>query len=167
MYEYGFAFSIFLPGDSSVPGLFPYRKTGQSLSFSVPPSPPNARLRGLTLRAVYALNGKKWNVLEDTDIIIVLSNYTKGMQLDFYPAYHAIPGEGEDIIWLSHWNFRSHHFEAGDEMHVAVSSNNLYRLPAFEVKEVGIHFVYEDEELMGAQSNSQEVGLWYESWTSD
>lgn len=166
VYEYGGIFSIFLPSDSNVLGSCTYRTTGQSLSFMVPSSPRNTRLRGFILRATYERNENEWNHDRDTTYIVtVLFNETKDMVMQVYPAYYAIPGAGEDIIWLSHWNFGSQHFEAGDVMLVLVSSKNyITKLPVFEIKEVGINFVYEDQEQI---SNGQEVGVWYESWTTD
>ena len=48
------------------------------------------------------------------------------------------------MTWLCHWELGSHEAGLGDEINVSIF--NAYHDNAFEVKEIGIHLVYEEEE---------------------
>ena len=63
------------------------------------------------------------------------------------PACYGIPEGDEYMTWLSHWKFGSHEAGPGDEINVSVF--NYDHDNAFEVKEMGIHLVYEEEEQAG------------------
>lgn len=62
----------------------------------------------------------------------------------YRPSCYGIP-EGDDYMtWLSHWEFDRHDLDSGDEVSISVFTHTFY--PSFEVKEVGVHLVYEEAE---------------------
>ncbi|KAA8536643.1 hypothetical protein F0562_029121 [Nyssa sinensis] len=65
------------------------------------------------------------------------------------------------MIWLSHWRFQNQ-LEAGDELNVL-----LLTMDRIQVKEVGIHLVYEEQEEKGTLSNSKELIQQTYPWQED
>ncbi|KAL7235598.1 hypothetical protein ACSBR1_018984 [Camellia fascicularis] len=120
-------FSTFLPG-SKVPYWFSNKRLDSSMSFVVP-SLPNFKIRGLNVCVVY------------------ISNKTKGLEWIYGPTFHS----NEDMIWLSHWNFRNQ-LQAGDEVNVSMVVG-----VGFKVKECGTDFVYEHEEKCSLSNSGIEV----------
>ncbi|KAL7205637.1 hypothetical protein ACSBR2_018545 [Camellia fascicularis] len=143
LYEFGI-FSTFLPG-SKVPYWFSNKRLDSSMSFVVP-SLPNFRIRGLNVCVVYVCsNSHKDGNLHDFSIKI--SNKTKGLEWIYGPTFHG----NEDMIWLSHWNFRNQ-LQAGDEVNVSMVVG-----VGFKVKECGTDFVYEHEEKCSLSNSGIEV----------
>ncbi|BBH02324.1 hypothetical protein Prudu_012856, partial [Prunus dulcis] len=59
-------------------------------------------------------------------------------------------GEGEDMIWLSHWKFQNDQLEGGDRVVVSVVTQSCFR-----VKELGIQIVQEQEENHNTMMSTQ------------
>ncbi|PRQ25293.1 putative leucine-rich repeat domain, L domain-containing protein [Rosa chinensis] len=145
LYEDGI-FSTFLPGDE-VPGQFSRRSRGSSVSFTVPLL-PNLNIRGLNVFSIIAQSNN-----HDSDpmtnsvyidglgfpIITVVINKSKGLKWFHGPNFSGVPGEGKDVIWLSHWKF-GNLLTCGDEVTILI-----YTKSEFKVKECGIQLVYYDE----------------------
>lgn len=55
------------------------------------------------------------------------------------------------MIWLSHWKFGSQ-LEGGDQVNVSFDMNAY-----FQVKECGVHLVYDQEEKVITESSVEEV----------
>ncbi|ONI22406.1 hypothetical protein PRUPE_2G127100 [Prunus persica] len=101
-----YIFSTFFAGNE-VPGQFSHKSSKSPISFTVPLL-DNHRIQGLKVFAVYT----KLYANEFTNrsakgspelIITSVSNKTKGRKWIYCPIFYGIPGEGEDMIWLSHW----------------------------------------------------------------
>ncbi|CAL2240939.1 unnamed protein product [Prunus armeniaca] len=139
LYEWGI-FSTFFVGNE-VPGQFSHKSTKSSISFTVP-SLPNHRIRGLKVFVVYT---KYVNDLPEGlpgPIITRVKNKSKGLKWIYGPICFGVPGEGEDMIWLSHWKLGEIvHLEGGDQVVVSVIMQ-----PCFQVKEFGIQLVQVQEE---------------------
>ncbi|KAM5572697.1 hypothetical protein ABKV19_012643 [Rosa sericea] len=145
LYEKGI-FSTFLPGDE-VPGQFSHRSRGSSVSFTVPLL-PNLNIRGLNVFSVIAQSNNNdsdplTNIVNidgsDHPIITVVINKSKGLKWIHGPNFSGVPGEGKDVIWLSHWKF-GNRLTCGDEVTILI-----YTKSDFKVKECGIQLVYYDE----------------------
>ncbi|XP_024161437.2 disease resistance protein RUN1 [Rosa chinensis] len=145
LYENGI-FSTFLPGDE-VPGQFSHRSRGSSVSFTVPLL-PNLNIRGLNVFSVIAQSNDNDsdpmtnNVNIDGPLhptITVVINKSKGLKWIYGPLFSGVPGEGKDVIWLSHWKF-GNRLTCGDEVTILI-----YTKSDFKVKECGIQLVYYDE----------------------
>lgn len=65
----------------------------------------------------------------------------------YAPSCNGVPEGDEYMTWLSHWRFGSHEVGPGDEVNIFVFS--WHRNTSFEVKEVGIHLVYDEQEQAG------------------
>ncbi|XP_021803022.1 disease resistance protein RML1A-like [Prunus avium] len=126
-------FSAFFCGNE-FPGQFSHKSRGSSISFVVPLL-DNHRIKGLIVCAVYASSDFPYNQMA-TRVI----NKSKGLKWYYMPSAYDIPGEGEDMIWLSHWKFKDEHLEGGDKVVVSV------RMEHFQVKELGIQFVQVEQE---------------------
>ncbi|KAM5554618.1 disease resistance protein RUN1-like [Rosa sericea] len=144
-------FSIFLPGNV-VPGHFTHKcKEPSSISFIVPlPSLPGLRIRGFNIFIVYAIsddaNDKNYYSSNERDkgaVSIKVENESNDDNWHYAPVFHAIPGKGEDMIWLSHWNMKNQ-VKGGDQM--AVSFSVQFSTFSFLVKEWGIQVVQEKQE---------------------
>ncbi|KAK9910909.1 hypothetical protein M0R45_034843 [Rubus argutus] len=150
--EYGI-FSIFLMGnENKVPGQFGHRtEASLPICFTVPLL-PNSRIRGLNIFSVYALttssSGIEGNIL-DAPVLTVIKNKSKSLRWIYFPSCWGIPSKGEDVIWLSHWNF-GNQMEAGDQVSVSV----LACRHGIQVREWGFHVVYEPVEKMLSQHNT-------------
>ncbi|XP_059653193.1 disease resistance protein RPV1-like isoform X2 [Cornus florida] len=76
--------------------------------------------------------------------MIRVSNRTKDVKWTYSPTFMGLPVEGQEMVWLSHWNFVNQLMEAGDEVNISLVflnfGNNL------KLKEFGIQFVLEEEE---------------------
>ncbi|PRQ25291.1 hypothetical protein RchiOBHm_Chr6g0281951 [Rosa chinensis] len=71
--------------------------------------------------------------------ITVVINKSKGLKWIYGPLFSGVPGEGKDVIWLSHWKF-GNRLTCGDEVTILI-----YTKSDFKVKECGIQLVYYDE----------------------
>ncbi|KAI8025975.1 TMV resistance protein N [Camellia lanceoleosa] len=142
LYEFNI-FSTSLPG-SEVPRWFNIKSTGSSICFKVPPH-PNLNIQGLNVCVVIAHAEKRsndprhehWN-----EFYIKTSNKTKGLKWIYSPTIMGLPNPrgNENMTWLSHWNI-GNQLESGDEVDVSV-----FLWDAVELKDLGIHVVYEQEE---------------------
>ncbi|KAI8553566.1 hypothetical protein RHMOL_Rhmol05G0025700 [Rhododendron molle] len=127
-------FYTYIPG-SKVPGWFNLTSKGSSLSFTAPHH--NGRIQGLSLCTVY--NGDYTLNVFGIYLNIVFSNATKKLIWSHCPLTTGIPEGDEEMIWLSYWKFENQ-VEAGDEMNISV-----FTVEGFQVKEVGVHLVYNTE----------------------
>ncbi|KAB2595289.1 TMV resistance protein N-like [Pyrus ussuriensis x Pyrus communis] len=164
LYQYGI-FTTFLPGNeffprNEVPSRLIHKSGGSSsISFTVSLL-PNHRGRGLNVFAVYE------NVIDfsDTELVydcmdirmtIKVSNKSKGLKWIYVPLVYGIPGEGEDMTWLSHWKMENETIalECGDEVSVSV----LMRHPWFQLKEFGVELVQEHQNntMISTQHNTK------------
>ncbi|VVA34381.1 PREDICTED: TMV resistance N [Prunus dulcis] len=105
MYE-KYIFSTFFAGNE-VPGQFSHKSSKSPISFTVPLL-DNHRIQGLKVFAVYtklyANEFTNRSAKGSPELIITnVSNKTKGRKWIYCPIFYGIPGEGEDMIWLSHW----------------------------------------------------------------
>lgn len=132
--------SIFLPGDS-VPGWFAYRSSEPSLSFTVP-SPQTAKIRCLNICFVYKIDRQ-----HESDsyghLYIMVHNLSKDKKFVYSPSCYGVPDADKYMIWLSQWKLSSHEMGGRDELIVSPFS---IEEPGFDVKEVGAHLVYDDDE---------------------
>ncbi|CAL9006549.1 unnamed protein product [Prunus brigantina] len=160
-------FSTFFCGNE-VPGQFSHKSRGSSISFTVPLL-DNHRTRGLIVFVVYV------NADYDSRIIhpnyesrIRVKNKSNGLRGSYYPSHYGIPGEGEDMIWLSHWNLDDE-LQGGDEVVVSVTMES-----GLLVKELGIRLVQvqqeENHNMMSISTDSSyDDRIWYNYgiWDSD
>ncbi|CAL9006552.1 unnamed protein product, partial [Prunus brigantina] len=133
LYEYGI-FSTFFAGNE-VPGQFSHKSTKSPISFTVP---LRDYYRGLKVFVVYTKHEHdNDNVPSDYlpgPIVTRVRNKSKGLKWIYAPTCYGIPGEGEDMIWLSLWKLKEQvHLEGGDEVVVSVIMQ-----PWLQVKEFGI-----------------------------
>ncbi|KAB2595304.1 protein suppressor of npr1-1 [Pyrus ussuriensis x Pyrus communis] len=146
LYENGI-FSTFFYGNE-VPGRFSYKSTKSSISFSVPLLPSSHRIQGLNIFATYANeensnNDEEWKAFSN---IIKVSNKSKGLKWIYCPLFYGIPGDGEDMIWLSHWKMENETIlQCGDQVVVSVMTgpNKLFR-----IKEFGVELMQEHQNNM-------------------
>ncbi|ONI22397.1 hypothetical protein PRUPE_2G126600 [Prunus persica] len=158
LYERGI-FSTFF-GGNEVPGQFSHKSRGSSISFTVPLL-DNHRTRGLIVFVVYV------NADYDSPIIhhsylshIIVKNKSNGLRGAYCPSHYGIPGEGEDMIWLSHWNLDDQ-LQGGDEVVVSV-----IMISGLLVKELGIQLVQvqqeENHNMMSISTDSSyDDRIWY------
>ncbi|XP_008232445.1 PREDICTED: TMV resistance protein N-like [Prunus mume] len=130
LYEYGI-FSTFFAGNE-VPGQFSHKSTKSPISFTVP---LRDYYRGLKVFAVTEHdNGNGSAGALPGPIMTRVRNKSKGLKWIYCPRCYGIPGEGEDMIWLSLWKLEEQvHLEGGDEVVVSVIMQ-----PWLQVKEFGI-----------------------------
>ncbi|KAB2620585.1 protein suppressor of npr1-1 [Pyrus ussuriensis x Pyrus communis] len=146
LYEYGI-FSTFFVGNE-VPGRFSYKSTKSSISFSAPLLPCSHKIRGLKIFATYANeensnNDNEWKWFSN---IIKVSNKSKGLKWIYCPLFYGNPGDGEDMIWLSHWKMENETIlQCGDQVVVSVMTgpNKLFR-----IKEFGVELMQEHQNNM-------------------
>ncbi|CAN6697030.1 unnamed protein product [Malus baccata var. baccata] len=146
LYQFGI-FSTFFVGNE-VPGRFSYKSTKSSISFMVPLLPATHRIRGLNIFATYATkeNSNNHDYNMDRPIMTKVSNKSKGLKWIYAPLFYGIPGEGEDMIWLSHWRMESETIlQCGDQVVVLVMAGFPER---FWVKEFGVELVQEHQNNM-------------------
>ncbi|XP_050153697.1 disease resistance protein RUN1-like isoform X2 [Malus sylvestris] len=145
LHQYGI-FSTFFAGNE-VPGRFSYKNTKSSISFIVPLLLASHRIRGLNIFATYAKEENPNNDSYDFSIIMTkVSNKSKGLKWIYIPLSYGIPGDGEDMIWLSHWKMENETIlQCGDQVVVSVLAepNKLFRM-----KELGVELVQEHQNNM-------------------
>ncbi|KAA8536646.1 hypothetical protein F0562_029124 [Nyssa sinensis] len=88
-------------------------------------------------------------------------NETRDLKWIYGPTCFGIPETDEDMIWLSHWRFQNQ-LEAGDKLNVL-----LLTMDRIQVKEVGIHLMYEEQEEKGTLSKSKELIQQTYPWQED
>ncbi|XP_050117116.1 disease resistance protein RUN1-like [Malus sylvestris] len=148
LYENGI-FSTFFVGNK-VPGQFSYKSTKSSISFIVPLLLANHRIRGLNIFATYAKEQNYNNSFNP--IMTKVSNKSKGLKWIYGPEFYGIPGEGEHMIWLSHWKMDNETIlQCGDEVLVSVHM----RPSQFQLKEFGVELVQEHQDKMSTQHNTK------------
>ncbi|KAL6289843.1 hypothetical protein ACE6H2_007353 [Prunus campanulata] len=134
LYERGI-FSTFFAGNE-VPGQFSHKSTKSSISFVVPLL-PNHGIGGLKVFAVYTKRASDSPWALPGPLITRVRNKSKGLKWIYAPSHCGIPGEGEDMIWLSHWKLEEEvHLDGGDEVLVSVIME-----PWLQVKEFGIQLL--------------------------
>ncbi|KAK1381226.1 hypothetical protein POM88_027970 [Heracleum sosnowskyi] len=136
----GNLFSIFYPG-SSVPTWFTSQSYVPSLSFVV----SHSNLRYLNTCVVYKVKPLKPH--QGRYFYLIFHNMTSNKMFVYHPAYHGIPEDDEYMTWLSHWKFGSHEVGPGDEVNISIFNYNYNH--KFEVKEIGVYLMYEDQEQTG------------------
>ncbi|KAK1381228.1 hypothetical protein POM88_027972 [Heracleum sosnowskyi] len=72
---------------------------------------------------------------------------TNNKMFVYQPACYGIPEGGEYMTWLSHWKIGSHDMGPGDEVNISIF--NHHDDQNFEVKEIGVYLVYEEQEQAG------------------
>ncbi|KAK9911053.1 hypothetical protein M0R45_034977 [Rubus argutus] len=119
-YRFGIL-GLFRSGNK-VPGLFSLRSRESTISFTVPLH-PNRRIGGLNVLFVYANSCNGSAMIGDSDvcystdfpIVVKVRNKSKGLKWIYPPPHYGVPGEGEDMMWLTHWKFRNQ-LEGGDQV---------------------------------------------------
>ncbi|ONI22315.1 hypothetical protein PRUPE_2G121000 [Prunus persica] len=133
-------FSTFF-GGNEVPGQFSHKSRGSSISFTVPLL-DNHRTRGLIFFVVYSNAGYDSPIIQHNCLPhIRVKNKSKGLRGAYEPSHYGIPGEGEDMIWLSHWSLEDDQLQGGDEVVVSVIMKS-----GLLVKELGIRLVQVQQE---------------------
>ncbi|KAL7237856.1 hypothetical protein ACSBR2_004041 [Camellia fascicularis] len=136
---------------SKVPDWFNLKNEGSSISFTVPLY-LNFRIRCLSVCSIYALSSnRKEHYSFNCNAHTIISNTTKSLIWSHSPCVFGIPEADEDMMMLSYWKFENQ-LESGDELNISVVGNEY-----FQVKEVGVHFVYKEQEEKGSQSTSEEA----------
>ncbi|KAB2595310.1 protein suppressor of npr1-1 [Pyrus ussuriensis x Pyrus communis] len=154
LYQYGI-FNTFFVGNE-VPGRFSYKSTKSSISFSVPLLPSSHKIRGLNIFATYA-NEENYDEYFRNRIpkIIKVSNKSKGLKWIYCPLFYGIPGDGEDMIWLSHWKMESETIlQCGDQVVVSVMTGPN---KSFRIKEFGVELMQEHQNnmMINTQHNTE------------
>ncbi|CAN6703695.1 unnamed protein product [Malus baccata var. baccata] len=154
LYQYGI-FSTFFAGNK-VPGRFSYKSTKSSISFTVPLLLASHRIRGLNIFATCAKEGNSnANDSSTPAIITKVSNKSKDLKWIYIPLIYGIPGDGEDMIWLSHWKIENETIlQCGDQVVVSVmvGPDKLFR-----IKEFGVELVQEHQNnmMLSTQHNTK------------
>ncbi|THG14234.1 hypothetical protein TEA_009217 [Camellia sinensis var. sinensis] len=133
-----------------VPDLFNLKNEGYSISFTVP-SHLNFRIRCLSVCSIYALSDNQKGHEYNWDAHTIISNTTKSLIWSHSPHVFGIPEADEDMMMLSYWKFENQ-LESGDELNISVVGD-----VDFQVKEVGVHLVYKEQEEKSSQSTSEEA----------
>jgi hypothetical protein len=139
--------------------LFPFKNPGSSVSLTIPVSSPNTKIKGLNLCTVYTIN-EQW--ISGVQMFTIIHNETKNLKLIYSPTCYGLSKSGEDIIWLSLWRFHLGQLDEGDKVELS-----MLTMPGFEVKEVGIRVVYEDEEKRDTESSCTEIVIRRENYHWD
>nr|XP_028962415.1 disease resistance protein RPP4-like isoform X2 [Malus domestica] len=153
LYQHGI-FSTFFVGNE-VLDLFSYKSTKSSISFIVPILLASHRIRGLNIFATYAKeNSNNYSSGPNIGpIMIKVRNKSKGLKWIYSPEFYGIPGDGEEMIWLSHWKMENKTIlQCGDEVVVSVITGPR---DLFSVKEFGVELVQEHQDKMGTQHNTK------------
>ncbi|CAL5340843.1 unnamed protein product [Camellia sinensis] len=135
-------FYTYLP-ESKIPTWFNIKNTRSSISFKVP---SHFRIQALSVCSIYALSNKYLD--HDCDAHTIINNTTKSLIWSHSPNVIGIPEADEDMMWLSYWKFENQ-LKCGDELNISVVGNK-----DFQVKEVGVHLVYKEQEEKSSQSTS-------------
>ncbi|CAN6566558.1 unnamed protein product [Malus baccata var. baccata] len=102
-----------------ITGQFSDKSIKSFISYSVPLLPSSHRIQGLNIFATYA--NKEDADKNDYPLIIKVSNKSKGLKWIYCPLFYGIPGDGEDMIWLSHWKMENETIlQSGDQVVVSV-----------------------------------------------
>ncbi|XP_059653604.1 disease resistance protein RPV1-like isoform X2 [Cornus florida] len=144
LYECGIV-SIFHTGNE-VPCWFSKKSRKSSICFNVP-SLPNLKIRGLNVCVVVVVYAMGYSSPKWTSIIKIF-NKTKDVKWAYSPGCQGIPDDGKRMRWSSHWKI-GNQLEVGDEVVVSVMMSVNYvseDLWDYEVKELGVDIVYEEEE---------------------
>ncbi|XP_028098136.1 TMV resistance protein N-like isoform X1 [Camellia sinensis] len=149
-------FCVYLPG-SKIPTWFNLKNIGSLISFTVP---SHFRIQALSVCSIYALSSKcsiyafsnnpkyhDHNCMAHT----IINNTTKSLIWSHSPLVFGIPEVDEDMMWLSYWKFENQ-LESGDELNISVVGEE-----GFQVKEVGVHLVYKEQEEKSSQSAREEA----------
>ncbi|CAL2240950.1 unnamed protein product [Prunus armeniaca] len=161
LYEYCI-FCTFFPGNE-VPGRFSHKSRESSISFTVT-LPDKHRIQALVIFAVYASSGSDFPHKTGfhgfgADMMARVRNKSKGLKWYYGPTHYGIPGEGEDMIWLSHWKFQDDYLEGGDRVVVSIVTQR-----GFWVKELGIQIVQEQEENHNTIMSTQHQTMPFPAW---
>ncbi|KAK9910914.1 hypothetical protein M0R45_034848 [Rubus argutus] len=106
---------------------------------------------GLNIFSVYALTTSASRIkgtILDGPVLTAIYNKSKGLRWIYFPSCWGIPSKGEDVTWLSHWNF-GNQLEAGDQVSVFVIACRH----GIQVREWGFQVVHEPVEKMFSQHN--------------
>nr|XP_028962411.1 TMV resistance protein N-like isoform X2 [Malus domestica] len=153
LYQRGI-FSTFFVGNE-VPGRFSYISTKSSITFIVPLLLASHRIRGLNIFATYAKeNSNNYSTRPSIGpIMIKVRNKSKGQKWIYAPEFYGIPGDGENMIWLSHWKMENKTIlQCGDEVVVSVITGPR---DLFWVKEFGVELVQEHQDKISTQHNTK------------
>ncbi|XP_052209756.1 disease resistance protein RPV1-like [Diospyros lotus] len=138
---------------SKMPIRFNLKNVGSSISFTIP-SDTNFRTQGLSVCSVHAFSAT-FDASLFNDLLwgkqyfcTIISNATKQVKWSYCPELYGIGLAGEDMMWLSYWKLEEDQLEGGDEVNISVTRSDRYH----EVKEVGVHIVYKEEEAEGKKS---------------
>ncbi|XP_028053712.1 disease resistance-like protein DSC1 [Camellia sinensis] len=137
-------FYAYLP-ESKIPTWFNIKNIGSSISFKVP---SHFRIQALSVCSIYALSNNSEYLDDDCDTHTIINNTTKSLIWSHSPKVIGIPEADEDMMWLSYWKFENQ-LKGGDELNISVVGNE-----DFQVKEVGVHLVYKEQEEKSSQSTS-------------
>lgn len=132
------------------------------------------KIQGLNVFSVYAksnsdspknINANVESIPNPLVTAVKVSNENgKNLKWVYVPSFFAVPGDGKDMVWLSHWSLLgSQLLDRGDRVTVSVFTRF-----EFQVKEYGIQVVYEQEKKMStpedridtSQSNMVLQGMW-------
>ncbi|XP_059653605.1 uncharacterized protein LOC132300513 [Cornus florida] len=141
LYECGIV-SIFHPGNE-VPCWFSKKSRKSSICFNVP-SLPILKIRGLNICVVYTNKYSSTNYFANQCVIHTF-NKTKDVMWSYNPVCKGIPDEGESMRWSSHWKI-GNQLEVGDEVVVSTMMTVINQEKVYQVKELGVDIVYEEEE---------------------
>ncbi|GMP63344.1 hypothetical protein CsSME_00025071 [Camellia sinensis var. sinensis] len=134
--------------ESKIPTWFNLKNTGSSISFIVP---SHFRIQALSVCSIYALSNNTKVPYYNSNTHTIINNRTKSLTWSHSPFAFGIPEANEDMMWLSYWKFENQ-LEGGDELNISVVGNE-----DFQVREVGVHLVYKEEEEKSSQSTSEEA----------
>ncbi|CAL5340867.1 unnamed protein product [Camellia sinensis] len=137
-------FYAYLP-ESKIPTWFNIKNTGSSISFKVP---SHFRIQALSVCSIYALSNNSKYLDHNCDAHTIINNTTKSLIWSHSPNVIGIPEADEDMMWLSYWKFENQ-LKGGDELNISMVGNE-----DFQVKEVGVHLVYKEQEEKSSQSSS-------------
>ncbi|KAL7618631.1 hypothetical protein Lser_V15G03679 [Lactuca serriola] len=148
-YEFGIFSTIY--GGEEMPSWIVDRRTGSSMSFTIPSSPN--KLRGLNfccvLRSRYL--GYDFFYLP----VIIISNITKNRIWKYQHYIRRVDVIGKCVTLLSHWMFGMNDMECGDQITITMSPEPL-------LVACGVSFVYDDD---GDMDDEEEHALsYYKSW---
>ncbi|CAL5340836.1 unnamed protein product [Camellia sinensis] len=138
-------FYAYLP-ESKIPTWFNIKNTGSSISFIVPSL---FRIQALSVCSIYALSNNPKCLHHNYDPHTIINNTNKSLIWSHSPNFIGIPEADEDMMWLSYWKFDDQ-LKGGDELNISMVGNE-----DFQVKEVGVHLVYKEQEEKSSQSTSE------------
>ncbi|XP_028091613.1 disease resistance protein RPS4B-like [Camellia sinensis] len=140
-------FYAYLP-ESKIPTWFNLKNTGSSISFIVP---SHLRIQALSVCSIYALSNNTKDPDYKHNAHTIINNTMKSLIWSHTPRVFGIPEADEDMMWLSYWKF-GNQLEGGDELNISVVGDE-----DFQVKEVGVHLVYKEQEEKSSQLTSEEA----------